>query len=124
MCLVYHQYNPCRLRTPSREGEVARTLGRAGRGQGSVHGDPITTLQGTCYHLIDGENSSYTNYTVTGQELEFSTLCLSNSKSGAFAKSSLCELTCFELSDIKQNSFLNHLCLVEVGIQECYTFTV
>lgn len=34
-------------------------------------------------------------------------------------------LLVFELSDIKQEFiFLNHLCLVEVGIQEHYTFRV
>ena len=63
-----------------------------------------TTLQGRCYHLIlkMGKSSSHRGYTVSGQELESSTLCLSNSTSGAFAKTSLCEFACFELSDIKR----------------------
>lgn len=45
--------------------------------------------------------------------------CPSNSRSEAFAKSSLCAFTCFELSDNKARIHLfNRLCLVEKGIQK------
>lgn len=47
-----------------------------------------TTLQGSCYHLIlkMGKSSSHRGYTVSGQELESSTLCLSNSTFGVLPR--------------------------------------
>ena len=55
--------------------------------------------QGLSPDIKDGKSSSHRDYSFrTGVRI----LCLSNSTSRDFAKNSLCEFACFELSDIKQ----------------------